>query len=58
MMRYSDREKNATTIRIYVRNNTWFPDRTKIRKFPPNQIESNSIRCIKYELFRFKSALR
>ena len=37
-MRYSDREKKTLKIR-----NTWFPDRTQVRVFPPNRIEFNSI---------------
>ena len=51
MLRYSDRKKTMTM------RNTCFPDRTYF-VYSFHQIESNSIRFIKIESFRFKSVLR
>ena len=52
ILRYSDRENMDNT---YLVRNTWFLGRTQIRMICFHNIESNSIRFIKNELFRFQS---
>ena len=56
ILRYSDRKNIDNTY--LIRNNTWFLHRTQIRMMCFDHMESNSIRFIKNESFRFQSVLR